>query len=188
MSTNSKSLTKEASDTLLTTLETRFAQNPRRHSGITWQQVLSRLEKDGGKLWSLYRMEETGGQPDVVGRDDATGEFLLMDCSPQSPEGRRSLCYDEEALEKRKENKPQGSAWGMAREMGITVLDEAQYLHLQSVAQVDSKTSSWVDTPKDMRKQGGALFGDSRYGRVFFYHNGAESYYSGRGFRGCLRV
>jgi hypothetical protein len=183
-----KTLSSSQQEILLQTLNARFDQNLQRHQGISWQQVLDRLKNNKNTLWSLSRMEATGGEPDVVGKDSATGEILFMDCSPQSPEGRRSLCFDEEALAKRKENKPKGSAWGMAKEMGIELLDEAQYRHLQSVAQVDSKTSSWIDTPKDMRQQGGALFGDSRYGQVFFYHNGAESYYAGRGFRGCLRV
>lgn len=188
MANQQKSLSPEALQALKNALKARFDHHPGRHPGLAWADVLARLEKHPDKWQALLQMEETGGEPDVVGIDKETGEILFMDCAPQSPEGRRSLCFDEEAVNKRKENKPRGSAWGMAREMGIELLDEAQYLHLQSLAEVDTKTSSWIATPDAMRSKGGALFGDTRYGRVFFYYNGAESYYAGRGFRGVLRV
>lgn len=183
-----KALSADERGRLLNTLKARFLANPRRHEGIAWEQVEERLEARPDKWLALSLMEETGGEPDVTGRDEKTGEILFMDCAPQSPEGRRSLCYDEEALNRRKENKPRASAQGMADGMGISLLTEAQYLQLQAVAEADTKTSSWIATPPEMRKQGGALFGDCRYGRVFFYHNGAESYYAGRGFRGVLKV
>ena len=183
-----KTLSAEKKAQLASNLRARFSANPRRHEGIAWEQVEERLEARPDKWLALSLMEETGGEPDVTGRDEKTGEILFMDCAPQSPEGRRSLCYDEEALNSRKENKPRASAQGMADGMGIGMLDEAQYLQLQRLGEFDSKTSSWIRTPEAMRRQGGALFGDQRYGRVFFYHNGAESYYSGRGFRGVLKV
>lgn len=157
-----------------------------RHKGMDWSSIEERLK--GEKLWMLQQMEQTGGEPDVVGTDRKTGEYIFMDCSAESPAGRRSLCYDMEALDARKENKPQGSAMGMAAEMGIEILDEAQYRYLQQFGPFDTKTSSWIITPADVRKKGGSLFGDHRYGQVFIYHNGASSYYAARGFRGCLKV
>lgn len=173
---------------LLKLLEKRFSENPQRHPEVAWQEVKTRLSKQPKKLRALEQMEASGGEPDVVGMDAATGEILFFDCSPESPKGRRSLCYDRAALDKRKEHKPAGNAMEQAEQMGAELLDEAQYLHLQQTGSYDSKTSSWLLTPPAMRKLGGALFGDTRYGRVFFYHNGAESYYSSRGFRTCLRV
>jgi hypothetical protein len=173
---------------LLETLRQRFQDNPRRHPGLAWADVAARLDENEAKLWSLHEMERTGGEPDVVGRDEATGEFIFVDCAPESPDGRRSLCYDPAALESRKANKPDGSALGMAAAMGIELLTEEAYRALQAVGPFDTKTSSWVQTPAAVRRLGGALFGDYRYGRVFFYHNGAESYYAARGFRGALRV
>jgi hypothetical protein len=177
-----------ARDELLQTLRARFAKNPGRHAGISWDAVQARLEASPDKLRSLHEMERTGGEPDVVGRDAATGEILFCDCSPESPVGRRSLCYDRRALDARKENKPQGNALEMAASMGIEVLTEAQYRELQQLGEFDRKTSSWVITPPNIRGLGGALFGDRRYGQVFIYHNGAESYYAARGFRGRLAV
>ncbi len=159
-----------------------------RHKGLKWSSVLARLEKKPDKLWSLHEMERTGGEPDVVNLDKKTGEYIFMDCSLESPKGRRSLCYDLDALESRKEHKPGGSAVGRAAEMGIDLLTEEQYRELQQLGKFDMKTSSWVKTTDSVRKLGGALFGDYRFGRVFIYHNGAESYYAARGFRGILRV
>lgn len=173
---------------LLAGLQARFESNMGRHEGVAWADVQAALALDEGKLWPLHRMEETGGQPDVVGRDGETGALLFMDCSPQSPAGRVNLCYDDAALESRKANKPKGSAVGMAAAMGIALLTEAQYRALQALGEFDTKTSSWVQTPQEVRALGGAIFGDRRYGRVFLYHNGAESYYGSRGFRGVLRV
>lgn len=173
---------------LLNLLKTRFEKNMRRHAGLGWAEVQARLEADAQKLRSLGEMERTGGEPDVVGRDETTGEFIFFDCSPESPSGRRSLCYDPAALESRKENKPKDSAVGLAAAMGIEILSEEQYRALQGLGIFDTKTSSWVKTPEDIRQLGGALFCDRRYGRVFTYHNGAESYYAARGFRGALRV
>ena len=173
---------------LLRTLKARFEKNTNRHPGLGWAKVQARLEADPVKLWSLQEMEITGGEPDVVGRDENSGEYIFFDCSAQSPKGRTSLCYDREALDSRKEHKPKNSATDMAAAMGIELLTEEQYQALQKLGDFDTKSSSWVKTPPDMRKLGGALFGDRRFGRVFFYHNGAESYYSGRGFRGALRV
>ena len=169
-------------------LKTRFEKNPERHKGIKWQDVAKKLERDAGKLRSLAMMEETGGEPDVIGFDKKSGSFIFCDCSAESPAGRRSLCYDHEALEKRKEHKPKNSAKKMAKEMGIELLDEEQYKHLQSLGKFDTKTSSWIETPSEIRKLGGAIFADYRFGRVFVYHNGAESYYAGRAFRGLLKV
>ncbi len=169
-------------------LKTRFEKNPERHKGIKWQDVAKKLERDAGKLRSLAMMEETGGEPDVIGFDKKSGSFIFCDCSAESPAGRRSLCYDHEALEKRKEHKPKNSAKKMAEEMGIELLDEEQYKHLQSLGKFDTKTSSWIETPPEIRKLGGAIFADYRFGRVFVYHNGAESYYAGRGFRGMLKI
>lgn len=174
---------------LLKVLQTRFEKNAARHRGLDWAKVQARLEAaEAGKLWSLAQMEITGGEPDVVAHDKKSGEYTVFDCAPESPKGRYSVCYDREGWESRKEHRPKTNAIDMAAEMGVTLLDEAQYLELQQLGTFDTKTSSWVLTPPEMRKLGGALFGDKRYGRVFFYHNGAQSYYSGRGFRAWLRV
>lgn len=172
---------------LLTILETRFDKHPERHQGVDWAAVVVRLDAAPEKLWYLNEMEQTGGEPDVVGQDE-TGAYLFVDCSAESPSGRRSLCYDQQALESRKANKPAGSAIDQAVKMGIELLDEDQYFLLQQVGAFDTKTSSWLKTPPDVRKQGGAIFGDRRFGRVFIYHNGADAYYAARGFRGLLRV
>lgn len=173
---------------LLKTLTSRFVKNINRHADMEWSHVQTKLEANVEKLWSLHEMEQTGGEPDVVEYDNHTGEFIFYDCSIESPTGRRSLCYDHEALESRKENKPRYSATMMASEMGIEVLTEEQYRALQRLGKFDTKTSSWIKTPAPIRKLGGAIFGDFRYGQVFVYHNGAESYYAARGFRGCLKV
>ena len=183
-----KALSTEQRNELLSTLKARFEKNRNRHKGIEWAAVETRLEAHAEKLWPLYEMENTGGEPDVVGRDAKTGEYLFYDCSPESPAGRRSVCYDDEALESRKENKPKASAMGLAAAMGITLLTEAEYRELQQLGNFDTKTSSWVQTPAAIRKLGGALFCDCRYGHVFLYHNGAESYYAARAFRGSLKV
>jgi Protein of unknown function (DUF4256) len=183
-----RELSPEQRQELLTALKTRFEKNTNRHQGLEWANVQARLEGNTEKLWSLNEMERTGGEPDVVGNDKKTGEYIFFDCSSQSPKGRASLCYDREALDSRKEHKPKNNAMDMAAAMSIELLTEEQYLELQKLGEFDTKTSSWVKTPADMRKLGGALFGDRRFGRVFFYHNGAESYYSGRAFRGSLRV
>jgi hypothetical protein len=181
-------LSSKQTDELLGTLKARFEKNLNRHKGVEWSKVLAKLEAHPEKLWSLNEMERTGGEPDVVGYDKQTGEYVFYDCSAESPKGRTNLCYDREALDSRKEHKPKGSAMDMATAMGIELLTEEQYRELQGVGNFDTKTSSWLKTPSDMRKLGGALFGDRRFGRVFFYHNGAQSYYSARGFRGSLRV
>jgi Protein of unknown function (DUF4256) len=173
---------------LLRTLKARFEKNMNRHEGLEWAKVQAKLEANPEKLWSLNEMERTGGEPDVVGYDKKTGEFIFCDCSAESPKGRRSVCYDREALESRKEHKPENSAIDMAAAMGIELLTEEQYRELQKLGNFDMKTSSWVKTPSDIRKLGGALFCDRRYDSVFVYHNGAESYYAARGFRGSLRV
>ncbi len=173
---------------LLNELKTRFEENMDRHKGLEWAKVRVKLEANAEKLWSLSEMERTGGEPDVVGLDENTGEYIFYDCSPESPKERRSLCYDREALDARKEHKPKGSAAGMASEMGVELLTEEQYRELQKLGNFDSKTSSWIETPVEVRKLGGAIFADYRFGRVFVYHNGAESYYGGRAFRGSLRV
>jgi hypothetical protein len=183
-----KELSSKQTDELLGTLKARFEKNLNRHKGVEWSKVLAKLEAHPEKLWSLNEMERTGGEPDVVGYDKQTGEYVFYDCSAESPKGRTNLCYDREALDSRKEHKPKGSAMDMATAMGIELLTEEQYRELQGVGNFDTKTSSWLKTPSDMRKLGGALFGDRRFGRVFFYHNGAQSYYSARGFRGSLRV
>lgn len=183
-----KNLTAEQKTSLIGQLKTRFEQNLHRHSGIGWHEVHSRLESNPDRLWSLHEMERTGGEPDVTGKDQATGEFLFCDCSKETPKGRRSLCYDREALDARKEYKPENSALDMASEMGIELLDEEQYRELQKLGPFDTKTSSWLKTPAEVRSLGGALFGDFRYGRVFIYHNGVQSYYAVRGFRGMLKV
>lgn len=173
---------------LLAVLEARFEQNTDLHKGLHWNKVQARLEADPEKLWSLNEMEKTGGEPDVIGLDKKTGEYIFCDCSEESPKGRRSLCYDREALEKRKEHKPKDSAMNMAQAMGVELLTEEEYRSLQELGEFDTKTSSWLKTPQDIRDLGGAIFGDRRYDTVFIYHNGAESYYAGRGFRGLLRV
>ena len=173
---------------LLNTLKARFEKNMNRHKGLEWVKVQARLEANPEKLWSLSEMEITGGEPDVVGFDKKTGEYVFYDCSAESPKGRRSICYDREALEARKEHKPKDSAMNMAAAMGIEILTEEQYRELQQLGTFDTKTSSWIKTPADIRKLGGAIFADWRYGHVFVYHNGAESYYGARAFRGSLRV
>ena len=188
---NKKQLSSAQRSALLSTLEARFEKNKNRHKGIEWAKVQSRIsgmEANNEKLWSLNEMEKTGGEPDVVGHDKKTGEYFFYDCSAESPKDRRSVCYDHEALEKRKEHKPEDSAINMAVEMGIELLSEEQYRQLQQLGNFDTKTSNWIKTPADIRKLGGALFADFRYGNVFVYHNGAESYYAARGFRGSLRV
>ncbi len=181
-------LSPEQQEKLLEILKTRFEKNMNRHNGLEWEKVQAKLETNTEKLWSLYEMERTGGEPDVVGFDKETGEFIFYDCSPESPKGRRSVCYDREALESRKKHKPQNNAIDMARDMGIEILSEEQYRELQKLGHFDTKTSSWVKTPENIRKLGGAIFCDRRYGTVFVYHNGADSYYASRGFRGSLRV
>jgi hypothetical protein len=173
---------------LLDALRTRFEKNMRRHEGVAWADVQARLEGNDGALRSLLAMEASGGEPDVIGRDAETGRITFCDCSRESPSGRRSLCYDRAALDARKENKPKGSAVEMAAEMGVELLTEEQYRALQALDELDLKTSTWIATPADVRSRGGALFCDRRYGRVFVYHNGAESYYAARGFRGILVV
>lgn len=188
MKSSKKKLPAEEQAALLKTLKTRFEKNMNRHKGIDWAKVQARLEAHPEKMWSLSEMEETGGEPDVVRHNKKTGEYTFYDCSPESPKDRRSVCYDRDALESRKEHKPKNSALGMAAEMGIEVLTEEQYHELQQLGNFDTKTSSWIVTPANIRKLGGALFGDYRYGTVFFYHNGAESYYAARGFRGSLNV
>lgn len=173
---------------LLAVLQERFESNKDRHKGLAWSKVLARLEAAPRALRSLHEMESTGGEPDIVGVDRRSKALLFVDCSPETPKGRRSLCYDGEALRSRKEHKPRSSAIELAREMGVELLTEAQYFELQELGEFDLKTSSWLLTPPDVRRRGGALFGDRRYGRVFIYHNGAESYYAVRGFRACLEV
>lgn len=173
---------------LLSTLKARFHENINRHEGLQWATVQGKLESHPQKLWSLNEMEKTGGEPDVVGQDTNTGEYIFYDCSVDSPKGRRSLCYDRGALDSRKEHKPKDSALDMATGMGIELLAEEQYQALQKLGEFDTKTSSWLKTPPEIRKLGGAIFGDRRFGRVFVYHNGAESYYAARGFRGWLKI
>lgn len=185
---SNKKLTPKIQEELLKTLKTRFEKNKNRHKGIDWDKVQERLEKHPAKLWSLNEMEITDGEPDVVGQDKKTGEYIFMDCAAESPKGRRSICYDHQALEARKENKPKDSAMNMAKEMGIEILNEEQYRQLQDLGDFDLKTSSWIETPAKIRKLKGALFCDKRYDTVFTYHNGAESYYAARGFRGSLKV
>lgn len=175
-------------DSLLRTLKLRFEKNPHRHPGVPWAEVLARLESNPEALKSLLQMETTGGEPDVIAHDKGSGHVTFCDCSAESPGGRRSVCYDRDALDARKEHKPQTSAVEMAAQMGIELLTEEQYRELQRLGEFDTKTSSWILTPPDVRELGGALFGDRRYGRVFVYHNGAQSYYAVRGFRGALRV
>ena len=183
-----KELSLEQREELLRALKARFEQNMNRHEGLEWAKVKARLEANTEKLWSLKEMERTGGEPDVVGHDKKTGEYIFFDCSSESPKGRTSVCYDREGLESRKEHRPKNTAMDMAAAMGIELLTEEQYLELQKLGNFDTKTSSWVKTPSDIRKLGGAIFADYRYGNVFVYHNGAESYYAARGFRGSLRV
>lgn len=183
-----KDLSAKERDELLSTLKARFENNMSRHKRLDWAKVQARLEANPEKLWSLNEMERTGGEPDVVGHDTRTGEYLFCDCSAETPEGRRSVCYDREALDARKKYKPENSAVDMATAMGIEMLSEEQYRELQTLGEFDTKTSSWVKTPSDIRELGGAIFCDRRYGHVFTYHNGAESYYAGRGFRGSLKV
>ncbi|MGE0021920.1 MAG: DUF4256 domain-containing protein [Draconibacterium sp.] len=186
---NKKLLSPEQQKELINTLKTRFEKNKNRHAGIEWVKVQAKLEKAAAeKLWSLSEMEETGGEPDVVGQDKYTGEYIFYDCSAESPKGRRSVCYDQAALESRKEYKPGNSAMKMAADMGIELLTEQQYRDLQKLGSFDTKTSSWIETPAEIRSLGGAIFCDRRYNTVFTYHNGAESYYAVRGFRGCLKV
>ena len=188
MKSNKRKLSTEESGELLKTLQARFEKNGHRHKGLEWTKIKARLEADPEKLWSLNEMEITGGEPDVVGYDKNTGEYIFYDCSTESPKGRRSICYDHEALESRKEHKPENSAIEMAAEIGIELLTEDQYRELQKLGKFDTKTSSWIKTPANIRKLGGALFCDRRYDHVFLYHNGAESYYAARGFRGSLVV
>ncbi|HWB64715.1 MAG TPA: DUF4256 domain-containing protein [Chitinophagales bacterium] len=183
-----KELPAKQSNELLTILKTRFEKNINRHKGIDWAKVEAKLKGNAEKLWSLNEMEKTGGEPDVVGYDKKTGEYIFYDCAAESPQGRRSFCYDREALDKRKEHKPKNNALEAAADMGIELLTETQYRELQQLGDFDTKTSSWVKTPDAVRKLGGALFCDRRYNTVFVYHNGAESYYAARGFRGMLKV
>ncbi|GAA4466940.1 DUF4256 domain-containing protein [Nemorincola caseinilytica] len=183
-----KKLTQEQKEQLLRTLKARFEKNVGRHKGIAWAKVQERLEANERKMWALSEMEETGGEPDVVGYDKKTGEYVFYDCAAESPKGRRSLCYDRDALNARKEHKPKDSAMDMAYDMGIEMLTEEEYRKLQELGEFDMKTSSWVVTPDAIRELGGALFCDRRYDTVFLYHNGAESYYAARGFRGSLTV
>ena len=188
MNNKKKALSTEEREQLLGILKARFEKNMNRHKGLEWAKVQQKLDANSEKLWSLDEMEETGGEPDVVGYDAATAEYLFYDCSAESPKGRRSICYDREALDSRKEHKPHNNAMDMAADLGIELLTEEQYRELQQLGKFDTKTSSWVITPAEIRKLGGALFCDRRYNHVFVYHNGAESYYGARGFRGALRV
>lgn len=183
-----KPLRLEQRESLINTLKTRFEKNMARHKGLDWQKIQAALEANADKLWSLHEMERTGGEPDVTGFDENTDEFIFCDCSPESPAGRRSLCYDRQALDSRKENKPGNNVLDMAADIGIELLTEEQYRELQKLGPFDEKTSSWIRTPADIRGLGGALYGDYRYSRVFVYHNGAGSYYAARGFRGELKV
>ena len=187
MSTKKKIPSQEI-ETLLNTLKTRFEKNKKRHTNIKWDKVLAKLAVNPVKLWSLHQMEKTGGEPDVVGFDSKTNEYIFYDCSAETPAGRRSFCYDNDALQARKEFKPKNSAENAATEMGIELLTEQQYRELQQLGKFDTKTSSWLKTPPEIRKLGGAIFGDFRFETVFVYHNGVQSYYAGRGFRGVLRV
>jgi hypothetical protein len=183
-----KKLSQEQGEELLRALKARFEKNMNRHKGLEWAKVQAKLEANTEKLWSLNEMERTGGEPDVVGHDKKTGEYIFYDCSAESPKGRRSVCYDREGLESRKEHKPENNAIDMAAAMGIEILTEEQYRELQKLGKFDAKTSSWMKTPPEIRKLGGAIFADFRYGNVFVYHNGAQSYYGARAFRGSLRV
>ena len=183
-----KNLSPSESEELLKILKDRFEKNTNRHQGLEWNKVLAKLEANPEKLWSLNEMEQTGGEPDVVNYDKNTDEYTFYDCSAESPKGRRSLCYDRQALDARKENKPKNNVIDIATAMGITLLSEEQYRELQKLGNFDTKTSSWIETPADIRKLGGAIFADFRYGNVFVYHNGTESYYAARGFRGALKL
>lgn len=183
-----KELTARQREELINTLKQRFEKNMKRHKGITWAEVQKRLESNPSKLWSLNEMENTGGEPDVTGIDKKTGEIIFCDCSEESPKGRRSVCYDREGLDSRKEHKPKNNAMDMANEMGIEMLDEEQYRELQKIGPFDAKTSSWIRTPESIRELGGALFADYRFGNVFVYHNTAPSYYAARGFRGRIKI
>jgi hypothetical protein len=185
---SNRRLSKKQSEEILKALQERFESNTNRHENLDWAAVQAKLETSTEKLWSLYEMERTGGEPDVIGQDKKTGEFIFCDCSTESPKDRRSLCYDREALDARKENRPKDSAMARAAAMGIALLTEDQYRELQTLGNFDTKTSSWVQTPPAIRELGGALFCDRRYNTVFVYHNGAESYYAARGFRGSLKV
>jgi len=185
---SSKALSAEQWQELLKTLKTRFEENWQRHAGIDWANVKTKLENTPESHWPLYEMERTGGEPDVVGHDQKTGDYIFFDCSPESPEGRRNVCYDHAALESRKANKPEDSALNMAAVMGIEILTEEQYRGLQKLGVFDTKTSSWIKTPAEIRALGGALFADRRYNHIFVYHNGAQSYYAARGFRGSLKI
>jgi hypothetical protein len=185
---NKKKLSPVEREEILELLKVRFEKNMNRHKGLDWADLVTRLKANPDKLWSLQQMESTGGEPDVVARNQITGEYIFFDCSAESPKGRRSICYDHEALESRKEHKPENSAINMAGEIGVDILTESEYRELQKLGKFDSKTSSWIKTPADIRKLGGAIFVDYRYDHVFVYHNGAESYYAARGFRGSLRV
>ena len=186
--TNKRQLSSTQTEKLISILQTRFEKNKKRHKGIDWDKVQAKLESKPAKLWSLNEMESTGGEPDVVGYDKKSGEYIFYDCSPESPKGRRSICYDHEALHSRKEHKPADSAINMADAMGVELLSEEEYRALQELGEFDTKTSSWVKTPATIRELGGAIFCDRRYDHVFTYHNGAESYYGARGFRGSLKV
>ena len=188
INSNKKELSPEQREELLKALKARFEKNMNRHKGLEWPRVKAKLEANTEKLWSLSEMERTGGEPDVVGFDKKTGAYIFYDCSAESPKGRRSLCYDRQALDERKEHKPKNNAIDMAAAMGIELLTEEQYRELQKLGNFDTKTSSWITTPSEIRKLGGAIFADYRYGNVFVYHNGAESYYAARAFRGLLRV
>jgi len=185
---NKNKLSAEERDKLLKVLKVRFEKHMNRHKGIEWAKVQAKLEANPGKLWSLNEMEATGGEPDVVGHDKKKDEYIFYDCAAESPKGRRSICYDPEALESRKENKPENSAIEMAADMGVEILTEEEYRELQKLGDFDTRTSSWILTPSEIRKRGGAIFADRRYNQVFVYHNGAESYYAGRSFRGSLKV
>lgn len=185
---NKKQLSQKEKEQLLKTLAHRFQKNMIRHVGVEWPDVQKKLEKSPAKLWSLNEMERTGGEPDLIACDKKSDEYAFFDCSQESPKGRRSLCYDEDALRSRKEHRPAGSAVAMANEMGVELITEDDFMELQKYGDFDTKSSSWLKTPSEIRKSGGAIFGDNRYGRVFIYHNGAESYYAARGFRVCLRV
>ncbi|MBM7608120.1 hypothetical protein JOD29_001364 [Lysinibacillus composti] len=188
MSNVKRELSQEQSEEILSTLKARFEKYMNRHEGLEWAKVQEKLVTNTEKLWSLYQMEKSEGEPDVIGYDQELDEYIFCDCSMESPKGRRSVCYDREALESRKKNKPENSAMDMANEMGIEILTEEQYRELQKLGNFDLKTSSWVKTPEDIRKLGGAIFCDKRYNTVFMYHNGADSYYAARGFRGSIRV
>jgi hypothetical protein len=188
MSRSKKQLSQEQNDVIISAIRTRFMENMGRHKDVDWEEVVKRLKEHPGKLWSLNEMELSGGEPDVVGKDEETGDIIFFDCSAESPKGRRSVCYDREALESRKKYKPENTAMDMAKAMGVELLTEEEYEFLQYFGPFDTSTSSWLKTPSDVRELGGAIFGDHRFGRTFIYHNGAESYYAARGFRSKLTV